>query len=880
MKLLFCILFQVLCFNLFAADTPSVSVYPNPFESEFTIEINSPIEQTAILSILNSNGQQLLIKSVYLKKGTTLLLQNLSNTPNGIYFLRFEGNDWTKITKIVQVANNATPTRSSLIDIVHYDLSLSIRNLSTKTIQGTAKLIIASKANNLSSLTLDLLKLNTDSVKMNGVLQTFTRTDSTLNITLNQPKQTNDTFELIIFYKGQPSTDALWGGFYFNGNYAYNMGVGFQAKPHNFGRCWFPCVDDFVDRATYSFHITTDATFKAVCNGLMQPETNNPDGSTTWNWQLNQTIPTYLASVAVGKYEFVKYEFQGINRTYPVWLAVIPADSNKLKASFAKLNTALQCFEQRYGAYSFDRVGYVGVPFNAGAMEHATNIAYPIYAINGNTDYETLFAHELAHMWWGDLVTCRTAEDMWLNEGWASFNEALFLECAYGKNAYTDDIEKKSIDVLKNALTNDGAWYPVSGVPHNATYGTHVYKKGALMVHTLRSIMGDDAFFAACKSYLLSKQFKDANTEDLKNEFQKFTPVDLSKFFQKWIYSSGHSDIVVSDFSTKPIVGNPNVLQYHFEFKELSRQNTLTSPQLPFTIRCYTPDSFMDVNLLLKNGEAIFDTILTNDTRITGWNINPDYKIQLAHITQEIMLTAVGVNSLQNANLSVNVGKLPATGSTTLRATQHFVGPLYGDLKSKGIRISTERYWHIDGLSDNGLLMSGTFNYNGTTGSFLDEALMTKTEDSLVLLYRQFPGNEWQIVDTGMVFQPGVNRNDKAGRFTVNNLRNGDYTFGMRDASVVGIAELQGKGKEQTNSVILIPNPTGIEKEVQVLLSHPSYVKTLEVINNKGVKVYETRIENNIQRFNLSTNKLTKGLYIVSVFTQNGVLSAKLLVDY
>ena len=113
-------------------------------------------------------------------------------------------------------------------------------------------------------------------------------------------------------------------------------------------------------------------------------------------------------------------------------------------------------------------------------MEHATNIAYPRYAIaNGDKTSETLFAHELAHHWWGNTITCKTQEDMWLNEGWASYSERLFLEAVYGKKAYEDDIEANHHSVLQFAHVLDEAVLPVSGIGHANTYGRHVYDKGA-----------------------------------------------------------------------------------------------------------------------------------------------------------------------------------------------------------------------------------------------------------------------------------------------------------------------------------------------------------------------------------------------------------------
>src|SRR5690606_2565466 len=129
-----------------------------------------------------------------------------------------------------------------------------------------------------------------------------------------------------------------------------------------------------------------------------------------YHWHLPQSIPSYLACVAVAPYSVVTYPHQGIAEEFPVELHAKASDTTSLKSAFVHLGDAIEAFENSYGAYSWGKVGYTLVPFNAGAMEHATNIAYPIYAASGLSQ-EALMAHELGHMWWGDLVTCETAGD-------------------------------------------------------------------------------------------------------------------------------------------------------------------------------------------------------------------------------------------------------------------------------------------------------------------------------------------------------------------------------------------------------------------------------------------------------------------------------------
>src|SRR5205085_12572700 len=152
-----------------------------------------------------------------------------------------------------------------------------------------------------------------------------------------------------------------------------------------------------------------------------------------------------------------------------------------------------------YGPYPFEKIGYSIVPNTFGGMEHASQITMSQAFMTFTPDNEKLWAHELSHMWWGDKVTCETAGDMWLNEGWASYNEAFIKQVVYGEAAYRDYIRKNHREVLQFTHIIDGSYLSFINVPHAYTYGNTVYSKGEDIVHTLRYYMGDSAFFNACK---------------------------------------------------------------------------------------------------------------------------------------------------------------------------------------------------------------------------------------------------------------------------------------------------------------------------------------------------------------------------------------------
>nr|MBC7612348.1 T9SS type A sorting domain-containing protein [Pseudopedobacter sp.] len=762
--------------------------------------------------------------------------------------------------------------RIDSIDILHYEITATIRNLSAKTISCSVKLIAVAKFNQTTNITLDLLKLTTTSVQSKSQTLFYTVSDSTVRILLEKNYQAGDTILLTITYQGTPVLDGSWGGFYFNGTYAFNMGVGFTHDPHTFGRCWFPCIDNFTDRATYTFHITTDSGFMAVCNGLQKPKTINADGSITWHWLLSETIPTYLASVAVGKYVLIQYDFYGKQSTYPVILAAEAKDTANLRASFIKLTNALQCFEERFGPYLFDRVGYVAVPFNSGAMEHAGNIAYPISAVDGSSNSETLFAHELSHHWWGNQATCSTAGDMWLNEGWASFCEALFLECVYGKEAYNNDINTKLFTVLRWAHVHDKGYRALADAPTQYTYGTHVYKKGALIVHTLRTVMGDSSFFDACKSYLYKNRFKDVNSLNIRDEFQKFTTYDLTHFFDSWIFDKGHADLQLTSVNT--VDENKTILN----FNQMSRWKSLLPKTFPMPVNYHLANGNVInkiVNLNAVNGCEFSAEVNTADVKQAAFiTINEENLLMPGKTIEKQIIKTTGTKNFNNVLLSITTQQV--SDSALIYVEHHFAAPFQTDaLSLKNIRVSNERYWHVDGLWPTSFKATAFFNYDGSTPSgnsgYLDNELITVTEDSLVLLYRVNNSGSFKV-HTDNTKQSGGSKTDKLGRFWVNNLQKGDYAFGIYDKS----ASL-GSTEKEVRSFKIYPNPGDGLVHVNLLFEHKA--GTLEVTDMNGQLIFTDMLSVSINELIIKTASWKAGSYVITFKDEAGKVSTVFIVN-
>ncbi|NNJ55639.1 MAG: T9SS type A sorting domain-containing protein, partial [Bacteroidia bacterium] len=499
--------------------------------------------------------------------------------------------------------------------------------------------------------------------------------------------------------------------------------------------------------------------------------------------------------------------------------------------------------------------------FNSGAMEHATNIAYPVSTISGGSlAAETLFAHELAHHWWGNTITCRTQEDMWLNEGWASYSESLFLEAVYGKERYNENIELNHRDVLQFAHIRDGESLPVSGIGHANTYGNHVYNKGADMVHTLRGMMGDDAFFKACKTFQSDFKFQDVSTQDMLETFQKETTTDLSGFFNQWIKKSGFPH-----FDIHWVQGQGG--DYQVNIKQTPRFNEEVYSNVPITITAFSQDfTRFDAEVVVNKNQETFNITVPFEPEF--WAFDYDDKISDATTTAVFITDEEGTLSLQQDGLIEVVVDSLSEGDSLLMRVEHHWAPADGTYGvPEGVVLSPQRFWNIDGIWREEANLGATINYSGieTTSSaafgYLDNQLIRITEDSLVLLYRPNGISAWTVysdyvVEMGSAF-------DKRGSINITNLSKGQYAFGMYDSQLAS-------GKIHTKphaNFKIFPNPVDKELKVQFEEKHDCCV--VEITNVYGQVVKRQKIKGKKIEHVVDVSDLTPGNYFVGIITEN-----------
>ncbi|MCX7650855.1 MAG: M1 family metallopeptidase [Flavobacteriales bacterium] len=702
---------------------------------------------------------------------------------------------WISGKKVLQA--QGYDTRSDSCDILHTEVFLDVLDFTNKTIAATAHIRLTPKVNGLDRVRFDLRNLTVSTVMSGAQPVSFSQVGESVICVFPQSLNLGDTVTLTLQYGGQPiAGTGSFGGFYWVGAFAFNLGVSLNDIPHPFGRAWIPCFDNFVERFTLTCHVRVSEQNAAVCGGTLTAITPHGDGTHTFSWALSEPVPSYLMSVAVGPYVFVEGYFQ--NNPFPpvpYLLAARPQDTTQMRNSFVNLESALQIFTHKYGPFVWSRVGYVLVPFTSGAMEHACNIAFPQLMANGATTYQTTMAHELAHNWWGNNATCRTAADMWINEGLATYSEALFLENLLGYSAYMDELTSNHKNVLEKAHVEDSTYHPLSPMPERFTYGYHTYLKGSTAMHNLRTYLGDSAFFAGLQAIQNLFHFKDIDAEDFRTTLENATGQNLQNFFEDWMYQPGFLGFEMDSFSVHNQGGSWEV---RISITQKLRAAWHYGTQVPLAITLRNSQGQHAEATLLHSG--------AHQTHVvTGLSFAPEVAVlnagnQLLHAVTGVQrwLKNTGTQQFPYARLRLTVNQV--ADSVWWHGAMYWVKPDSLMPWQSGLKLIPSRFWRVDFVPTPSLNADLQVNYDGGNNILSFESGFITSEDSLVILFRPDDRQPWQVW-TQVTHQKG-SPNDKVGSFIIRQAAPGYYAFGLRNGLV-------SQDHVENQPLYLWPNPSG-----------------------------------------------------------------------
>ncbi len=414
-------------------------------------------------------------------------------------------------------------------DVHHYDLALTLVP-ATQQLSGTLTLLASVGSSPLAELILDLAdQLTVSATRSGGQVVGFSHAEALLSVTLDRVYQPGELMSVAVDYGGDPTAGPETGYFGWDSHAGQPM---IWTKSEPFGApTWWPCKDVPTDKAdSLDLHVTVPAALIVASNGLLRNLTDN--GLTrTYHWHSDYPICTYLVSLAAHPYEVhaEAYTPQAGGAPMPVTHYVFAdwwADSQPI---FAKTVPMLNLFAPAFGEYPFVAEKYGHAHFLwGGGMEHQT-----LTSIRGW--WEDGVSHELAHQWFGDFVTCADFGHIWLNEGLATWAEAFWME-------HSRHFEMYQLYMELAAYYGEGTIFVED--PQNEPIFDHdlSYNKASWVVHMLRHIVGDGAFFAGLRAYLAAQAFGTATTEQFRAALEAASGRDLEAFFAEWIYGGGMPD--------------------------------------------------------------------------------------------------------------------------------------------------------------------------------------------------------------------------------------------------------------------------------------------------------------------------------------------------
>ena len=414
------------------------------------------------------------------------------------------------------------PPVQKKMDVLHYLINIDIIP-KKELIQGDVSLKIKLNDQSVDHFVLNFHdNLTIQKIEVDGVPAKYDQEHELVNI--YKPKMTTDSATVRIVYSGTPKSLGF-GSF----NFSISEGTPFIFTMNEpvFASTWLPCVDTPDDKAMMDIYITNDSNCVSLSNGRLIGVISSA-GKRTYHWKTFYPISTYLIAIYSGKYKSFSQKMVSSTRdTINLDYYTFNADFEKAKKDFEDHPQYIKVFEDIFGPYPFAKEKYSVAEFlwQSGAMEHQTITGIGSNFITGRKFFTDMLIHELSHHWWGNAVTPKTWKDVWLNEGFATYSEALYWEKAAGFAALQSTLRNKRSSVENGRLYDPG----------NSLFSSMVYNKGAWVLHMLRKEVGDTNFFTILKQYFETFKYKNASTFDFKNVCESVCRRDLTKFFNEWI---------------------------------------------------------------------------------------------------------------------------------------------------------------------------------------------------------------------------------------------------------------------------------------------------------------------------------------------------------
>lgn len=764
------------------------------------------------------------------------------------------------LTEHQRVLLNESIARSDTFDILSYLINIDVTDYAGQSITAATTIELTPLMADMEYVRFDLYQLQVDSVKDDTGLLNYSYNNDILLVEFSSIPDIGETVDMTVYYHGNPYQDPTWGGFYFESNYIYNLGIGLTTIPPNFGRVWYPCFDSFVERATYEYRVKSAGVYEAHCQGSFLGEEQLAGDTIIRTFAMEQPIPTHLSAIAVADYQDYNYMHTGAYGDVPVRLTAKSGNMAAMQNALQNVPGAIDALEYWFGPYAWQRVGYVLT--TDGALEIPTNIAYPQYmvgeAIGPNNG---LLAHELGHHWWGDIVTPHNHNDMWLKEGPAEYSAHLLTEWLYGNEEFVDEVKTNHLDVLKTAHIDDNGFHPLSPMPDAEIYGTHTYYKGASVMHNLRGYMGDELFRQAMTGVQQNYVYEDVTPEQFRDALEEQSGFELDDFFNDQVFSPGFSTFVVDSFQYNP---NGNTYDVQIFIQQKLRECPQFYNNVPLDV------TFIGADYQRQEFQINADDQYTEITLNTNFVpemvvLNGHNRLNQARMDHEFVISADETLYPVLPFVAFRVNKENVVDSTLVRVEHIWAAPDQQPLGDGIFEITNTHYFIVDGLWNEGDYFTGKVYYEGASENDLDYTLYNDGEQQAVLLYREDSSQPWELSPDFTLGGGSLTNGD--GSFEIDPLRQGQYAFANGDISaLIPLVE------ETQSSLLVFPNPAS--DRIQISGEFNGYETALfDVLTIDGkLAMRSSGIVNGKYVKEIDATTLESGVYFIRATTGKGEL--------
>ncbi|HEY9170277.1 MAG TPA: M1 family aminopeptidase [Lutibacter sp.] len=474
------------------------------------------------------------------------------------------------------------PEREKINNLVHTKLKVDF-NFEKSQLNGEAWVTLAPHFYAVNKVVLDAKSFNIHEVKVNDKKAGFNYSDDELTVDLDKTYKKGEEYTVYVKYTAKPEeikqkgseniTDAK--GLYFidpkeeDPNKPTQIWTQGETESSS---CWFPTIDSPNQKTTQEIYMTVPNKYVTLSNGTLKSQTSNPNGTRTDYWKMDQKHAPYLVFMGVGEFSVVKDSWNGLEVNY----YVEPEYASEAKAIFGNTPEMITYFSNITGIpYPWDKYNQIVVrDYVSGAMENTTAVVHAEDAqqkmgqLIDNNEWESTIAHELFHHWFGNLVTTESWANLTVNESFATYSVYLWFAHKYGKdkadaNMYSD------IQIYLTSQSEDKDLVRFYYMDREDMFDAVSYHKGNAILHMLRDVVGDEAFFEGMNTYLTTYKYGTAEAHQLRLIFEKVSGKDLNWFFNQWYYGSGHIKMNVTyDYNTinKTVTVNINQRGKSFKF--------------------------------------------------------------------------------------------------------------------------------------------------------------------------------------------------------------------------------------------------------------------------------------------------------------------------